>query len=507
MIANTIKTAYRGMILDGLLDLKNQYSVRIRKDFETACWSFKKGLHSIFVGDKILDRAKRAGGRAHYVASFLFHEVAHSLWTERDLDAINKACRHAKVSFQHLNLFEDARIEHLMREKIGRKFGWLDVEETPEVIKPLSLFFLLVQSDGDEAGAKEVWMELKKVSYLFGQPMDEATAKVEAEDICEFYRRTIACADTWEVVQICKEWNERWPEPEQQQQSQLGDMGYDGNGDMSQALQMQIDTSAQAQAEADSVAIAGEGSKNDKEGNGKGKSAAEDHGKPLQEFSSCDYKTHPETTIDVKAASKLLPKLEKLFESTSSMASSSSPSKRLNIRGIARGDMNKPYRVKSESGVEKKMVSIVVDMSGSMGGDPIAGAANIAYLISELARKGKVFGHVILSGTRGYQTFALPMSKDAIESHFAARGGGEGLANTFQEVEPLLASSDWVFVLTDGHLTDGEIDRSKLHKKGVYPIGMYVGQAEDATLEKWFDKTIKRETVEGLVDELTRKLR
>jgi hypothetical protein len=112
---------------------------------QTACWSNRGGAHDIRINEEIVSLintpdmlAKPIHKRqeARYVKSVLDHEVAHGLYTSRDFKGINDLCKKFDISFYLVNLFEDARIEALMRGrrpyKVGKKMD-LDHKGSPTV--------------------------------------------------------------------------------------------------------------------------------------------------------------------------------------------------------------------------------------------------------------------------------------------------------------------------------------------------------------------------------------
>ena len=111
----------------------------------TACWSNRGACHDIRINEEIVSLisepamlAKRIHGRqeARYVKSVLDHEVAHGLYTSRDFKGINDLCKKFDISFHLVNLFEDARIEALMRGRrpysVSKKMD-LDHKGSPTV--------------------------------------------------------------------------------------------------------------------------------------------------------------------------------------------------------------------------------------------------------------------------------------------------------------------------------------------------------------------------------------
>lgn len=109
----------------------------------TACWSYIPP-HRIVVGNNEFNAQKSE----NYIKSLLYHELSHSLWTERDFNIINKNLNEKNIPFRLYNLFEDARIEHCFRDKTGRKFNWQqDIEALPS-LEAIYLFNSLVNNEG-----------------------------------------------------------------------------------------------------------------------------------------------------------------------------------------------------------------------------------------------------------------------------------------------------------------------------------------------------------------------
>ena len=124
--------------------------------------------------------------------------------------------------------------------------------------------------------------------------------------------------------------------------------------------------------------------------------------------------------------------------------------------------------------------------------------------LSSLASRGIVSGHVVLSAVVDertvWQRFALPMKLDAIQ-RIRAFGSAEGLESAIRSNLKLAQAADFVFVYTDANIYDEPIDKSRLHVKGVYTWGLYVGGYEELEeLKKYFDKSLIRDTAEKLVE-------
>lgn len=495
-----IKSAYTDLILDGILDKNNKYSVRVKKDLNTACWSFNNMCHNIFIGDAILDNIsskKRDSKINHYIESYLYHEVGHSLFTERDLKALNECLHHKEMSFRMHNLFEDARIEHLIREKTKRSFKWLTYEDVNKIdtTQPISQFFLLIQKEFsllNEDGVKDCF-EMHNID----------------ERILGFYKQTIASKDSWEVIDVMEEWLKVFPQSKEETEEQLGELGFGNNSDLSQSLQLQDNSQRLEEMFQDSDDVNENSSENSNQEGDKGNSAFKplNHGKPLEEFSNYDYtRTCSSVDIDKTLIRRLLPKLQSIFRGKSVKTDTARPSKRLSIKGLI-NDSDKIYRREEEFAPSTKKFNLIVDCSGSMYGEPLNGAASITLLFSELAASRYVKGNLILSSTSGYQTFPLEsLNQKRIEEVFHTHGG-EGFSNTFDATEHLMRQAEINFVITDGYITDGALDKKKMSAKGIKTFGLYIGEPEQCELQKWFHIGAAKRTLTEMVDELYRKIR
>ena len=494
LILKQTKEAYQDMIMDDILS-SEPYIVTISKRpkiINTACWSFKKGKHVILVGEKILDKIPKKARDAdlsHYIQSYLYHEVAHSLYTEKDLRAISKALKAESIPFRIHNLFEDLRIENQMRADMERKFQWAEYEELEDYEDPLSKLFVLIQCE---------------YNTLEDEDKDEILTMFDIEEkITDYYDDTTKCKDSWEVIDVIKRWIEDYPLPPENDLNELLEaLGMGEESDLSLSLEMQ-----ESDEEIEEMTASSENINDDepKDG-GKGEYDPEDSGEPLDEHSTMDFSDydHHEREIYSKTLQKMLPKLKSIFVEKSRYTPSRKASKRLNLKGIIT-DSEYTYKKKETQSRAKKPFNIVVDCSGSMHGAPMNNAATIISLFSSLAREGLVDGHVVLTSSYGYQTFKMPMSDDQIKKYLHTCGA-EGFYNTFKCVEPILKQGDTNFCITDGNITDGAIDKKELTKKGIHTFGLYVGDPDYCHLSPWFHRGIAREKLSELIDELVRSI-
>ncbi len=478
-IKNAINKAYVSLTVEGLL--KEKLSISIKPNYETACWAFKPP-HEIFIGDKILENVKDGVAdedQQYYIASFLYHEVGHYLYTVRDLQAFGEILKKRGVTFDLFNVFEDARIEEALRKETGRDFRWAQYEEVIPPTKPLSILNSIIQEEGAH-----------KIIY------EEAHASVER--IVEYYYPAIIAAQSsYDLIPILIEWTEEFKgessEDKESSESETSKM------DLKMSMLLQ-DDKAFAQFLEDSIGVSSASPHKELE-------AVEENTSNVEEYSSgklCDYPLEwPREEAD-----KLTPMFAQLFRDKKGYQNTSTPQKRLNARGIARGSLDLPYRKKTIERPAQKEVVLILDVSGSMGGSPLEGMKVIVGIFSRLAKMGHVKGHVILSGVHNekakWETFKLPISDNIIDT-FVAKYEAEGIEFTIQNNVALLKKADWVFCLTDGHITDAPISKKTMN--GISVFGIFVGDETRCNLSKWFNKGVARATVKGVADELLRLLK
>ena len=90
-IAKVSNKFYIDMQIDEMLPLE-EYEIYVKPDFETASWRFYNGKHQIVIGAGIFDNViinVTQEQKLKYIRSFLYHELAHSKWTEKDLRLIS----------------------------------------------------------------------------------------------------------------------------------------------------------------------------------------------------------------------------------------------------------------------------------------------------------------------------------------------------------------------------------------------------------------------------------
>lgn len=493
-LKNDINKAYIELLIDGHMD-KDKVDFRIKPDFNTASWSWTPP-HTIVVGDKILENTDVAHNTSYYVGSFVNHEVAHSRFTERNIQSFDKELKRRNLKFQLWNIFEDARIEHLWREETSRNFKWLEYE--PAVIQSDSISTLnaIVQADGNTG----------------------VSIEKNAERVANYYYpKIISAKHSWDLIPIMEEWKKEYgdnlddenhlPDENEPKDEKDNQISSSRGQDMKFALHFSQNPDYQKEFLKGTVGISSEepaGPKKESAEAGSCRIDSASKGSLISRHSS-DYILRA-----IKEAGNLISSFEPLFRVTKGYSTSMSPQKRLNMKGIARGSIDRPFRKKTEEHPGQKDVVLILDLSGSMCGRSESAAATIIALFSRLSTKGLVKGHVILSGVKGqksyWETYRFPIPDSTI-SQFRAIYDAEGIQDTIKNNIQMLKKADLVFCLTDGQITDAPIDRDSLSKQGISITGIYVGDDAHCNLSKWFAKGVARATIKEVADELLRKMR
>jgi len=154
---------------------------------------------------------------------------------------------------------------------------------------------------------------------------------------------------------------------------------------------------------------------------------------------------------------------------------------RLHIGNAASGD-DRPFTKAVEEGGAPNMV-LVVDMSGSMGGDFVKHAQVFIAAFLRLLRSGDITGSVWLTGGNKH-AFIPANTNDIALGYLSATKDCESVADTLDAIKPHLLDADVTVVYTDADLTDRKVDAAAWRAKGVDLIGAVVGGHHRATAMK-----------------------
>ena len=126
---------------------------------------------------------------------------------------------------------------------------------------------------------------------------------------------------------------------------------------------------------------------------------------------------------------------------------------RFDVKQFVNRNVEGFFKRKQFSPDGKPEVTLIVDCSGSMGGEPIEEAANLCAILSRLHQMNLVTAHVVCSGWGGDSMesgFDVPMPQpDFVWDRLVAKHGGEGLSQTFKMFRNKFSkfASDFLFFI------------------------------------------------------------
>jgi hypothetical protein len=439
------------------------------KSFDTACWCYlpKEKAHLITFGERLADKLER-GSLDDYSLAYYHHEVEHSFSTERDLVALSKDLKDAGILFKMFNLAEDARIEALARARWGRPFNWLSFEKQEIGHAPHELLFNIIQADGDCTSVKS----------LIADPGVKAKTFPFVEN---FYRRFIAAPSSRALIPILKDWIDKGgAQPED-----------DPCCDLAVAAAVQA-----GEIKLDGIDCDHEGD----EGGGP-TPPVETGSYTISESGNHDFLAEGQhTDLNPDIVDFLAAAMKKAFKGGMRKVSTCQPSKRMNLRALVRGSELIYRRKVNLADGRRRRVRIFFDCSGSMNSCKKAGL-HLMGALSALAQSGVIEAKLILTKANGrkavHQVFALPMPLDAI-AQIPTNGGAECFDAAMKKTAKILEPGDLVLAFTDGNINDEKIERAYWRRRGVFSIGLYVGEDLTEVLHQWFDAALCRERVEDL---------
>lgn len=486
----------------------------LKPGFNSACWTYSPP-HQIYIGEDILKNPQLSGSmttkdKSTYIENFVHHELAHAVFTEKDLRSLNEKLISVEIAFPFFNLAEDARIEHLYRELSAYRFNWLSFENFSFSLEPSSILFGLIQAEGDvsllydyvnkEMFKSEADLEPVQVT-LFQEPVsfdNQRDAQLYLIDrVLEYYRKFISKAGAYELIPVILEWLKEFtaPPPSISTFPQDLSLSLKLNADSNFKVDFDKDTynldektplNSQAESEYEEV------------------SANSDDFCPTASNGQVLAMLENKDLVNFEKARLIAKRLEPWFKSTTRAANVNFPTNRPSVRHFAIG--MPLFKKKRDEGRGPKNIVVVLDLSGSMDGFHIKEGLTLILALSYLAKKGLVSGHVVFSGVSSYQsiyeTYALPVNPRILlraEAVFHA----EGLEANINSNLTICKQADFLFVYTDGSITDRPIEKSKLHAMGIQTIGLYAGTSKDSTLRSlltYFDKAIIRSDALEIAD-------
>jgi hypothetical protein len=322
-------------------------------------------------------------------------------------------------------------------------------------------------------------------------------------DVAIFYKEIIRCEKTEDLLPLLIRWRERFPE-EIVDQNTVSDCWRTGDAVGLNLPPQQLENLVMLLDQA-SVHVAGVPVASAKDNISV--EMAHQGGSDLLHMVSVTNGYVSSEQID-----HLADTLARSFMHPARWLSTDTPGKRLDMRSILLAENSRwRFRHKVAATTHCYAVTIVFDCSGSMDGTPLLQGLALLDALSILARRNVVSGYVILSAvkrhTARWQRFALPVDA-AILRRIDACGDAEGLQNALLENASLLRHMSQVFVYTDADIGDAPLDCLELARKGIRPVGLYIGDCEAATqMPLHFNEYLIRNNVKHLVESMVARFR
>ena len=458
------------------------YRFFIKPNFNTASWSYRPP-HYIILGNDIFEYFRgEEKEKAEFFQLLVLHEISHSLHTDYRIFKVIKILEERDIPFDIFNLFEDARIEHLMlkKTKMISEFNWYKYIDLEKPYEALDLFYWIIQKSGN-----------KKSFDILVKTLNSNLMK-KAPKVWEYYEETINAKNTFEVIDIV----ERWLKEFKDKTLNIGINLFRGEIDILESPQSVISLVKGAH---EVVAVTMDDLKSSQESKTSTYSLQNAYAIKSLSNEKLLSKEKQRDGFDKTIIKKITKEIEHIFLQNNRVVKTSTPAKRLNLRNLLLKNPN-IYKKKKSLNLQKKKIVVILDISGSMT-YAMKEMLVLLEVFNILAKKGYVEGHLVLTvslyTTRAnYETFAFPLKDDVINK-ITTYNGTEGLAEVMKHLTPLLKNNDFIFVFTDGLLADDPLNKKYFNKLkikfyGVYLKGIYNC---DYDLDKYFDKNIVEDDV------------
>lgn len=483
-MAHIARMAYIKMQIDDILP-NEVYEIYVKPNFATASWRFYQDKHQIVIGANIFKNSAHILNetqKIEYLKSYLHHELAHSIWSEKDLKFLNDQLFVEAIPFELFNLFEDARIEEQMRSHLKKLFKWTEYELLATPTNSLGIFFYLLQSEHQ----KKSLVELKNKIGI--------SLHKDFNTVLDFYKRALKSTNSLQLIPLLREWIKKFPETIKYIQiiKKEGHL-------FCEESQYTTDDKKFDELLSDAINITSEYLP--QETKSKVKSIRE-----RAKASSRGTLLHPheiKMPFNEKQRDMLLVRMKKLFYEPLRLISTRVPAKRVNLKRLPTGS-EKIFKKKDAPKLLKKKITIILDLSGSMQ-CVIENMRLLIDVMDKMSSKGLIDATLILTANKygaTYEVLQMPLKKGTI-SRIVPFSSTEGLENSMKSNIELLSSSDYVWILTDGYIDEEPLNKNYFASHGVKTHAMYIGDTScKEEMKKSFDHVICEESVEGLAEKI-----
>lgn len=511
MASKAIKMAHRGATplrpvgcLRGLSDATHApVSSSVRTAFDTASWAWDNGQHVVVLGDAFIDHIRMRPSRVRtpegmtrhamaYAAQLLRHETSHGLHTDRDLRGIAARARQLGVPFVLVNVFEDARVEHLLRSSQGLPFDWWRWNDLRAAQTPLDAFAYCIARERESASR---WNENKTAAERH---------RLNAV-VYDFYRRACAAPSTDAIVALCREWLETW-HTQQVTNAGVSTAGhYHGRTD---DIGSEVDGSAPAApAPAAPAAELPQGVNGVSLGTGQ-------HAADLPKSVRTTWRSYrafgTAKSLSTQAAQRVAHRVGRIIADTASttQAQATTSGSRLHMAGIV-AQSERSFRTASPTG-GAPVVCLVMDMSASMMEDYAAHAQIFLGALRILHTQGAIVLDAWLTGGGAHAPLPADVSAADFDS-IAPNKQGEAIAATLRAIAASVQAATVTLIYTDAALVDGHVDAGAWRRKGTELLGACVipagvSQSRRQKMQAEMSQHFGRSVVGQTGDELAGKI-
>lgn len=398
------------------------------------------------------------------------HEVCHARWTDF---SVGPAAVREGIPFPILNVFEDVRIEAREVARLesavfgggrfarrGFRWRWHKWVTPPRSTDPLNLIL--------------AWKYGWRGESIYSGPALSASGKSAIPILRSLFHRAQAAASTGDLLPIIREFLREFPSARESKpyadpgESLSGEEG-DGEADDSGSPPL------------------GEGCEGDPS------PASPKHRQPS------DYGFERDPSAPDAILSGALRGIARglMTRTEDCRAEIGASGDRIHLPGILSGDS----AFRRVGGRDLPRLTLILDMSSSMQGPWVRGLREVAVAMASIPG---IQTSVWLSGGGRCEKVSPSDAGGFFPSH-----GSESIRRTLSIIDASEGFGDVVIVLTDGDVTDGDVDGAAYRARGVRILGAVAGHLPPRYLEKFvsqFGRVLVRETPAQLVRDIVNEV-
>jgi hypothetical protein len=479
--------------------LKESFRTKIEKGSGTACWSFRARANEItfFTGiESMLGKVwKNPKLLSMAIKQVYRHEIGHALYSPRDKRFFARVKKEG-IPFRLWNLFEDCRIEYKLWDNfrdLGLFYWSKYIEIGKEITCPTNALLELKMRD---SGARVSRSKTLKVERFFPAPhkikfdLKGKSYKWHRATISRFYSRSCLLMDSDEkgMLELLHEWVAIYGKDVE---------GHSGFSEDSPFSEDEISEDSESSEETE------ETTKDDKSGSVKIDRSGSPEG--IENFHVSPNCPMGSKSTAHRLFSQMLPIIKRARLSPEEIGRRGKLYVKRAMQGLA--DCFRSS-VPSDG---KRRVYLLIDMSGSMGGDYRAGLGEIASCFAKLRDSGLIDLKAFLTKGDGSGKQCIANLSNASPDTFLKLrpdGSSEMIKGALDKTKLELMSSDSCFILTDGDIVDEPVCPNFWRAQGVDLVGACVGFNEPDIRAKRYhmDKHFARSFISEAPSQLARRM-